>query len=208
MRLYSTLVLAASLAAGQLQACEVGDTSVADVYPTSSELPENLLRFYIYFSAPMGHDSILPAIDFLDSDGVALDGVFLSNRFDLWSPDRRRLTLLLDPGRVKTGLAANAAMGRALVAGEIYGLRVSADAQDAQGCALIAPHVVTFKAGTADISSPNPDNWSLGLPEAGTRAPIAVSLDGPVDHLSLAYRLRITDQSGDPVTGRIDLDDV
>ena len=207
MRLVPTLILAASLAAGQLQACGVAGTSVEDVYPTGRELPENLLRFYIYFSAPMGQDDILSAIDLLDSDGAPLGGVFLSNRFDLWSPDRRRLTLLMDPGRVKTGLAANVAMGRALVAGETYSLRVSAHAQDAKGCPLIAPHVVTFTASAADITSPNPANWTLDVPDAGTRTPMAVMLDDPVDHLSLAYRLRITDQTGDPVAGRIDLDD-
>lgn len=204
-RLFAT-GLAVALTAGALSACETRQTIVSDVYPTGSELPENLLRFYIYFSAPMGQGDILPAIDLLDANGHRIDGVFLSNRFDLWSADRTRLTLLLDPSRVKTGLKAHQAMGRALVAGETYHLQISTEAKDAQGCTLRASHRVTFEATQADLLSPSPADWSLALPKTGTRAPLSVTLDGPVDHLSLAYRLRVLGPDGVPLPGRIALD--
>jgi hypothetical protein len=205
MHRFTKIILAAVLVAGQAQACEVGRTTVAEVYPTSTALPENLLRFYVYFSAPMGQQDILPAIDLVDAEDKVIDGVFLSNRFDLWSPDRTRLTLHLDPGRVKTGLQANMAMGRAFAAGETYSLRVSTNAQDADGCHLAAPHSFTFQATAADTTSPTPADWDLTQPQAGTRDPLAVSLDGAIDHLSLAYRLRILDDTGNPVAGRISL---
>ena len=206
MRLVFATGLAAALAAGSLRACETGQTTVSEVYPTGAALPENLLRFYIYFSAPMGQDDILPAIDLLDAEDRVIDGVFLSNRYDLWSADRTRLTLLLDPGRVKTGLVANRAMGRALVAGETYHLRISEDAQDARGCPLVAAHRVTFEATEADVSSPTPDNWELIIPDIGTRAPLTLVLDGAMDHVSLAYRLRVIGPDDLPVSGRIGLD--
>lgn len=207
MRLLLAIGVAATLAAGPLWACEAPSTTVSDVYPTGAVLPENLLRFYIYFSSPMGRDDILPAIDLLDEKGEVIDGVFLPNRFDLWSADRTRLTLLLDPGRVKTGLAANLAMGRALVSSETYQLRVSEGAQDATGCPLAAAHRVTFKATKADLSSPTPADWQLTIPLVGTHMPLVVILDGPVDHLSLAYRLRVIGPDGAPVPGRIGLDE-
>jgi hypothetical protein len=206
MRLFGILGLAASLAAGPVAACGAGQTVVTDVYPTGAALPENLLRFYIYFSAPMGQDDILPAIELLDSGGRSVEGVFLSNRFDLWSADRTRLTLLLDPGRVKTGLAANRRLGRALVPNETYHLQISQTARDARGCALAARHKVTFVATQADLSAPSPAKWELITPETGTRAPLTVLLDGPLDHLSLAYRLRVIGPDGKPVPGRIGLD--
>lgn len=199
--------LAAGVAAGPLRACEGPQTRVAEVYPTGAALPENLLRFYIYFSAPMGPDDILPAIDLLDAEGRVIDGVFLSNRYDLWSADRTRLTLLLDPGRVKTGLVANRELGRALVAGETFVLRISAGAEDARGCPLASAHRVTFEATPADLLSPTPADWTLITPAIGTRAPLTLMLDGPVDHLSLAYRLRVIGPDGAPVGGRIDLGD-
>lgn len=205
MRGLLALAIAATLAAGALRACDAEQTVVADVYPTAGTLPENLLRVYIYFSAPMGRGDILPAIDLMDAEGRPVEGVFLSNRFDLWSADRTRLTLLLDPGRVKTGLEANVAMGRALVPGESYTLQISETALDAQGCALVASHAVTFTAAEADLAPPSPADWELIRPKAGTREPLTVVLDGPVDHLSLAYRLRVIGPGGAPVPGRIDL---
>ncbi|MEL7461806.1 MAG: hypothetical protein AAFX45_02500 [Pseudomonadota bacterium] len=206
MRLVLAIGLAATLAAGPLRACEGAQTKVEEVYPTATALPENLLRFYIYFSAPMGRDDIAPAVDLLDAQGRVVEGVFLTNRFDLWSADRTRLTLLLNPGRVKTGLAANLALGRALVAGETYTLQISRFARDAKGCPLARPHRVTFQAVPADVSTPAPQDWKITVPGVGTRTPLTVELDGPVDHLSLAYRLRVIGPDGAPVPGRIGLD--
>lgn len=206
MRLLAAIGLAAVLAAGPLRACEAGQTKVAEIYPTGAALPDNLLRFYIYFSAPMGRDDILPNIDLLDAEGQIIDGVFLSNRFELWSADRTRLTLLLDPGRVKTGLGANQAMGRALVEGETYRLQISKDAIDARGCPLVSAHRITFAATDADLLSPSPAEWGLTIPNADTLAPLIVTLDGPFDHLSLAYRLRVVSPDGTTVPGRIALD--
>jgi len=207
MRLLCGLGLALAVMAGPIDACEGGLTRVSAVYPSGQTLPENLLRFYVYFSAPMGQNDILPAIDLLDARGRHVDGVFLSNRFDLWSADRTRLTLLLDPGRVKTGLQAHRALGRALTPGETYHLQISTTARDTHGCPLAAPHRVTFEASHADLASPSPADWALIAPKVGTRAPLIVVLDGPVDHLSLAYRLRVIGADGAPVPGRIDLDE-
>lgn len=206
MRPLLGLGLAAAIAAGPLRACEVGQTSVAEVYPTAAVLPENLLRFYIYFSAPMGSGDILKAIDLLDAEGRVVEGVFLSNRYDLWSADRTRLTLLFDPGRVKTGLIANNELGRALVAGKTYHLSISEEARDSQGCPLASAHRITFEVKAADLTSPSPADWTLVTPGVGTREPLTVGLDGPVDHVSLAYRLRVIGPDGAPVAGRIDLD--
>lgn len=205
MRLVLAMGVAAALATSSAGACEGPYTTVSDVYPTGSKLPENLLRFYIYFSAPMGRDDVLPAINLLDDEGRVIEGVFLPNRFDLWSADRTRLTLLLDPGRVKTGLGANQAMGRALVAGKTYQLQISQNAFDAQGCQLRGGYRQTVKAVSADLSTPSPADWNLITPNIGTRTALTVVLDGPVDHLSLAYRLRVIGPDGAVVPGRIGL---
>ncbi|MGR5147958.1 hypothetical protein ACQKP8_15595 [Photobacterium alginatilyticum] len=59
--------------------------------------------------------------------------VFLDNKFALWSTDSSRLTLLFDPGRVKTGLVAHNAMGRALIPGEDYQLVIDPILEDVAG---------------------------------------------------------------------------
>jgi len=115
-------------------ACEAGAPArVLEIYPTSDTLPENILRFYVYFDAPMRKETVFPEIVLEDEKGTAIDGVFLANRYSLWSPDGTRLTLLLDPGRVKTGLEASADLGLAIENGHRYSLVVGAGVQSGPG---------------------------------------------------------------------------
>jgi hypothetical protein len=195
-----------ALSVGSATACPmpIVDRQV-EIYPTAEVLPANLLRIFVYFPRPMDRNEILSHIALVDAAGRDVDGAFLSNRYDLWSPDATRLTVLLDPGRVKTGLAAHDAMGFALEEGQRYALVVRATAEDAQGCTLGAETAHDFVAGPADLDPPAPGDWALGRPEIDTRGPLTVDLGGPHDHLSLAYRLRVLDAGGNPVRGRIDL---
>lgn len=88
-------------------------------------LPENLPRLYIYFPRPMSPNIQSSDIKLFEASGQEISLVFLPMRFELWSPDRRRLTFLLDPGRVKTGLIADDTLGRALIDGETYQWRIA-----------------------------------------------------------------------------------
>lgn len=205
-RILSTLLLAAFAASSVQAACTPSESEGRiDIYPTTEVLPENLLRFYLYFSRPMGQEDILRHIAILDEAGNPVDGAVLSNRYDLWSPDRRRLTLLLDPGRVKTGLAAHEAMGRALQPGQRYSLAIRGTAKDAEGCSLGQDRVHGFRVGPADLSPPTPVDWEIIAPSAGSTEPLVVDLGSAHDHLSLAYRLRVHDSDGAVVPGAIEL---
>lgn len=202
----STMLLAVVTASGSAAACTVPDRAAAvDIYPTAEELPANLLRVYVYFPQPMEPNGILEHVALLDAQGVEVPGVFLSNRYDLWSPDRRRLTVLFDPGRVKTGLAAHDALGRALEPGSSYSLVVRGSAVDARGCQLGTETEHAFVAREADLDPPRAEEWSLTRPAAGSVEPFEVDLGSPHDHVSLAYRLRIATTDGEVVPGRIDL---
>ena len=57
------------------------------------------------------------------------------------------------------------------------------------------------------MRSPSPEDWTLIAPGAGTLDPLTLILDGPMDHVSLAHRLRVIGPDGAPVAGRIDLDE-
>jgi hypothetical protein len=53
--------------------------------------------------------------------GIRLEGqpdAFLSFAEELWDPYRRRLTLLLDPARIKRGLVSHEALGYPLRPGQ------------------------------------------------------------------------------------------
>ncbi len=199
------LSIGASVAVAQNCKTTAAEAQVSAVYPTADVLPENLLRFYVYFSMPMKRENILNAVYLADSDVQKLEGVFLDNRFDLWSPDSTRLTLLFDPGRVKTGLVAHNAMGRALKSGHDYQLIIDSSAMDAGGCAMASGFKKTFTATAADDQTPDPNQWMLSQPQEGTTEALTVDFNGPMDHVSLAYRIRVKDGAGQTVPGRIGL---
>ncbi len=202
---FAALILAA-IAADSATACPgTGAGGMVEIYPTAEELPANLLRFFAYFPRPMDHEAIPSNIALVDHTGLEVEGAFLNNRYDLWSPDATRLTILLDPGRVKTGLAAHNALGRALSEGQRYTLVVRAAAEDTQGCTLGAETTQSFIVGPPDLDPPSPGDWVLTRPESGTRDPLTVDLGSPHDHLSMVYRVRVLDAAGNTVPGRIDL---
>lgn len=182
-----------------------GQVHVSNIFPSGEVLPENTLRLYLYFSAPMGHGEILPKLALYDRNGQLVDGAFLSNRFDLWSPDRTRLTLIFDPARVKTGLEAHEALGRALEPGGAYTLSLGRSATDAQGCHLAQAFNHSFTVGPADLSPPDPATWQIEPPVAGSTAPVTVRLGSVHDHLSMAYRIRVRTSEGAVLPGQIAL---
>ena len=202
-------LLAAALAlvgASPLLACESAQRA-PEIYPTAVVLPENVLRFYVYFPERMQPGEIWQHIAIHDSRGERLRDVFLEGNFDLWSPDGRRLTLLVNPGRVKTGLEAHAELGRAFTQGERYTLSVDGAALTVVGCPLGARVEYAFSIGPADLNAPAPGEWSLDAPRVGTRDQISVDLGSAHDHLSIAYRIRVFDAVGALVPGRVALGD-
>lgn len=203
IRRFVAVSLAAFWAVGAaMAAC---DEAHVDIYPKAEVLPENLLRIYIYFPRPMDLGQGIGMVRLLDADGAQVEQAFLSNREDLWSPDCKRLTLLLDPGRVKTGLEAHEALGRALVPGRAYAFEVSGAALDADGCALGVDTRHHFTVTSADLELPQPSQWLVSRPQAGSSEPLEVTLGSPHDHLSLAFRLRVLDGDGATVPGSIAL---
>src|SRR5262249_56091734 len=83
---------------------ETVPTVVEHVYPSRKELPENLLRFYFHFSAPMSRGDVYQYIRLLDAAGKPIEAPFLELEQELWDESGRRFTLLIDPGRIKRGL--------------------------------------------------------------------------------------------------------
>jgi len=193
------------VAGAALATCSDPGAERVDIYPTAAVLPENTLRMYIYYPRPMAAEEGLRNVRFLDETGTPLEGVFLETREDLWSPDRRRLTLLFDPGRVKTGLEANDALGRALVSGRSYALEISGAALDAEGCPLGRGARYAFTVGPADLEPPDPASWDISQPKANSVETLTLGLGSPHDHLSMAFRLRVFDAQGNIVAGAVAL---
>ncbi len=101
-------------------------------------MPENLLKFYLHFSAPMSRGEAYRRIHLLDADGNEVGRPFLELGEELWDRDMRRFTLLFDPGRIKRGLKPREEVGPCSKKASSYTLVVDRDWLDASGHPLAA----------------------------------------------------------------------
>ncbi|RPH37726.1 MAG: hypothetical protein EHM91_14690, partial [Planctomycetota bacterium] len=115
-------------------------TVVTAVFPSRDVLPENLLKFYLHFSAPMSRREAYQRVRLLDGAGKPVELPFLEIGEELWDRAGIRLTLLFDPGRIKRGLKPREDSGPALEEGKSYTLVVDAEWPDAQGRPLREGH--------------------------------------------------------------------
>ena len=180
-------------------------TRVARVYPTGAEVPENQLRFYVHFSAPMGLAGGADYVRLLDAAGQVVDDAFLPLDVAMWSGDRTRYTLLFDPGRVKRSLLPNEQLGRPLVAGRRYTLVVDRAWPDADGLPLVESYSQSFSVGPPDERAIDPAAWRMTPPAVGTRDPLVVAFDRSLDHALLQRTLVVSLPTGARVAGGIDV---
>lgn len=184
------------------------ETMVTGVSPGTGVWPENLLRFYIHFSAPMSRATALDHITLAEVGGEEVRDAFLPLDVDLWNSDRTRFTVFFDPGRVKRGIRPNVELGRALVGGRRYVLTVRANWPDATGRPLASDYRYEFQAGAAEERAIDPAAWRIAAPAAGTRDALVVSFPWALDRGLLQRALGVT-MAEAPVPGdaAIDTDD-
>jgi hypothetical protein len=182
-------------------------TRIESIHPSGPTWPENVLRVYLHFSAPMAIGRAYEHLRWLDAEGEVLPHAFLEIAEELWDPSGKRLTLLFDPGRVKRGLVPHEELGRALRAGERYTLEVDARWPDASGRPLAAGVRHTITAIAEDLASPEIDAWTLALPTAGTREPLRVAFGEALDAALLLEWLWVETSDGTRVRGALVLED-
>lgn len=179
-------------------------TTVLAIYPSTPALPRNHLRVYVHFSAPMSEGCALAHVHVRDAaTREELAGALLETTEELWDRERRRLTLLFDPGRIKRGLVPQRQAGYPLVPGRPVELLVDAGFRDALGLPLAAGSVRTYDVGPDLRGHVDPASWALRPPEVGTRAPLVVDFDRPLDHGLLVHSLSVTGPDGARVPGVI-----
>jgi hypothetical protein len=177
-------------------------TNVLAVYPSSTVLPRNALRFYIHFSAPMTYGLAARHVHLERAEtGEPIPGAFSPMEPELWDSDRRRLTVLLDPARIKRGLAPHREIGYPLVPDRSVTLAIGSGMLDAAGRPLVAGHRQRYDVGPDVRRHVNPSDWVLRPPDAGDRRPLQVSLDRPHDRALLEGCLMVGDPSGKIVSG-------
>jgi len=138
------------------------------VYPSGPTVPENLLRIELRFSTPLRPPLNINNLELVDANGFEIKDPFLD--LLLPSPDDKRVTIIFHPGRVKTGVGANLALGRALHAGESVTLVIDHPA-------LAKPVRKTWQVTAFDGESPQPARWTFEHPQLGSRSPLVIHLD-------------------------------
>jgi hypothetical protein len=182
---------------------QVAVTKVADIRPTAAEVPCNLLRLYVWFSAPMSEGCAAVYVRLARDDGGPITGALLPTEHELWDASRRRLTVLLDPARIKRGLVGHQEAGYPLRAGEPFRLIVGSGFRDARGLPLRAPAQRRYHVGGEERRHVDPGTWVLTVPPAGTSEPLRVTFDRPLDHGLLTRCLRESGPGDQPVDGTV-----
>ncbi len=181
-------------------------TEITAVYPTSDRLPENQLKFYVHFSGPMARGQAYDHLQLLDAEGKPIDLPFLELGEELWNPSGRRFTLLFDPGRIKRGLKPREEAGPVLEEGKTYTLVVDRAWQDAAGRPLVAGFRKTFTVGPPDNSPPDPANWKLRSPAAGSNEPLELRFPESLDEAMLERVLSVQTAEGQRLSGEVSID--
>lgn len=187
-------------------------TVVTAVHPAADVVPENLLRVYIEFSAPMGSGVGLDFVTLVELSGPdgrterVEPGAFLPVEANFWSPDHTRYTLFFDPGRVKEGIFPNRQSGRPLRAGRRYALDIASAWTDANGLPLKAGYRHAFRVGPAIDEAIALSDWTIARPAPGARDRLVVRFPRPLDHGILVRALGVETTNRRPVDGEISLE--
>ena len=169
-------------------------------------MPANLLRFAVTFSGEMEDGSAAGHIHLLDETGVVIPGALLEMPPELWDREHRRLTVLLEPGRIKRGLRPHEQAGPPLREGGTVMIVVDAGIRDASGSPLIEDAHRAYRIGPPIRSRVDPTRWDVHWPDAPSE-PLVVRFDRSLDRALVHRYLRVLDAHESAVAGRAALDE-
>ena len=115
---------------------------------------------------------------------------------ELWSFDGRRLTVLMEPGRIKRGLGTDPSHEPALVVGRTYSLVVTALGQTARH---------TFRVSDPVLDAVDETHWRLVSPTVGSLDPAVVYFDRVMDAALCENEIAILTPSREVVETRVSL---
>lgn len=188
-----------------VQAEPEASTEVLHVFPSATLLPENLLRMYLTFSAPMRRGQAYEHVQLLDAEGVPVHEALIPFQQELWNRAGTRLTLLFDPGRIKRGLVPHLELGAPLQADRGYTLVVDSEWLDERGARLREAFSHSFRTTSPDRESPDVAFWELELPLTGSRRALNVRFPEPLDQAQLQRMIEVLDGTGERLEGRVSI---
>lgn len=174
-------------------------TTITAVYPTQDVLPENQLKFYLHFSAPMSRGEVYRHVHLLNEKGTAIDLPFLELEQELWDAPQKRVTLLFDPGRIKRGLKPREEAGPVLEDGKRYTFVVDAEWPDADGNPLAKGFRKSFRSAPPDDQQIDLAQWKITSPRGAE--PLSIQFPKALDHAMAERLIWVETAKGVRVTG-------
>ena len=165
---------------------------VVRVEPSAQVIPATTLRFYVTFDRPARGRVHQDEVKLLTAEGAPLPSPFMDFGQELWSPDGRRLTVLIDPGRVKRDVEAPGS--------EVAPLRQGGRYQVA-----IGDYRQSFLVGPAIRQPLDAGKWRVAVPGQSGDG-VAVEFDRVMDAALLADQLMVVTPDGRLVDGEIRID--
>jgi hypothetical protein len=166
------------------------------ISPHANVLPANTLRFYIHFPRSGEAHFDRDHLWLLNEEEQAVRDPFLVLSQELWTADGRRLTVLIEPGRIKRGLGAGPSHEPALVVGRTYSLVVMALGQTARH---------TFRVSDPILEAVDETRWRLVSPTVGSLDPAVVHFDRVMDAALCENEIAVLTPSGEVVQARLSL---
>jgi hypothetical protein len=179
---------------------------VKHIFPSSDCLPENMLRFYVCFSNSMQRGLAEAEISLLGSDGKPSADVLYRAPVELWDRSMQRLTVLLDPGRLKRGVGPNRKLGPPLESGQVYTLAVGAGMTDSSGYQLRETVCKRFRVTDAVREPIAVEQWKIVPPETNSRQPLVLMFPRPLDWALLSHMITIASTNEQSMDGEIVID--
>jgi hypothetical protein len=112
-----------------------------------------------------------------------------------------RLILLMDPCRIKRGVAQNLSLGPALEVGGTYSIVVFGGWPGAQGSEATERFARTFSISAPLRTLPDPDLWAISAPRVATKDTLAIVFDRPFDQQLAQTAIRPPDPEGMEIEG-------
>lgn len=172
------------------------------IYPSTNTVPENLLKMYFQFSKPM--QEVGSALDFIkvtnNTTKKEVD-VFLELNTELWNKEHTRLTLWLDPGRIKTDLIPNREKGLPILRGNEYTLTIDSNWGDANGNTLSKSYQKTFNVVERDAKKPNIEEWNLLV----NLDVLTIHFNEPLDGVLASKSFQVKNSNNEIVVGDFEL---
>lgn len=174
--------------------------------PSQAIIPSNTLRLYLTFSEPMARGQMRNSIRLLRADGKEVPSPFLNLAPELWDIEQTRVTLFLDPGRIKQGVGPNRNVGAPLIAGTGYRLVVSGGLRSASGVPLGKRVELGLRVGAPERRALTPEDWEILAPNAGAYDPFTVAFDRVMDSGNVQRMLHLYGPDGQRVAGQVTSD--